>query len=142
MNVGISFREREVIDLGCQIYLIKRTYAEKLVSHYLKDQDFVLDVPLVYIKQGSEKVCNITCNVDTHEWQSYNMFPIVENVMYLGLGKTYICPLFIEDIINTNSTYSTIVDDCHKKSYEYIIQYWKDYGQNMNIKDFFIGVTK
>lgn len=138
IDVGIRLREREVIDLGCQIYLIKRAYAEKLVSHYLKDKNFVLDVPLVYIQKDSEKVCNINCDVDINQWECYSMFPIVENVVYLGLGKTYICPLFVEDIINTNSTYGTITDDCHKESYEYILNYWQKYGQNMKLSDFLL----
>lgn len=142
LDMGIKFRNRTLIDFGCQAYLIKRNYAEKMVSRYISKNIFNLDIPPIYINNINEYINSTIQN--NIEYQYYELYPIVENIIYASLGKTYVCPLFVEDIFNVNSTFGDFVNmnDCHQNSYEYVLNCWKKYGQNTNIKDLFIGVTK
>lgn len=69
----LNFRDRYWDDWGAT-YLIKREYAKKIIDQYCRDDGFVLDVP------GND------------------IYPIIENILYCGLGKVYNCPLFIESV--------------------------------------------
>jgi FkbM family methyltransferase len=68
----ILFRERSWDDWG-STYLLKRSYAKKILDHYCHNDEFVIDVP-------------------------GDLTPMVENVLYTGLGKVYNCPLLVENV--------------------------------------------
>lgn len=86
-EIGINLRERHNADLGCQIYLVKRDYAENLVSKYFTKNGFHLEVP----------ICNILYK-ENEIWENCNLIPIVENIIYEATGKTYCVPLFYEKL--------------------------------------------
>lgn len=93
-TMTFDMRNRHHQDLGCQIYLIKREHAEKMVKNYWREDGFELNIP----------TCTITHDDGKQEW--IDLFPIVENVVYEALGKTYNLPLFTEDLTHTQTTNS------------------------------------
>jgi hypothetical protein len=139
LNIGIKFRERHAIDLGCQAYLIKRAYAKRLIDHYVKGNQFNLNVPEILINDKTDQLTNATDNFDESIWIHHKMIPIVENVMFLGFGNVYIIPLFVENIsLQSNFGYDFENKKCHIDSYNYILDYWKKKGQYMTLRDLFI----
>jgi len=93
-TMNFSLRRRRHVDFGAQIYLIKRSRAEKMVDHYWRDYGFHLTIP----------PCNVLHDNGDEEW--CELFPIVENLLFQGggFGTTYNLPLFAEDLANTETT--------------------------------------
>lgn len=91
-TMTFNLRHKQHHDLGCQAYLIKRCHAEKMAKQYWREDGFDLTVP----------TCNIRHNDGSEEW--VDLFPIVENVVFEGLGATYNIPLFTEDLTHTQTT--------------------------------------
>jgi len=91
-TMTFHLRHKQHHDLGCQAYLIKRCHAEKMAKQYWREDGFELTVP----------TCNIRHNDGSEEW--VDLFPIVENVVFEGLGTTYNIPLFTEDLTHTQTT--------------------------------------
>jgi len=111
-----NFRKRIETDWGACAYLIKREYAQKLVDTYICDDHYHLEVP------------------------NMEVLPIIENIMFTGLGTVYNFPLFTEDVHNVTSTFNgtdpTIVNgqgECHLDSHNYIVNWWKEKGQHLSI---------
>ncbi len=117
-NLEPSFRKRVETDWGACAYLIKKDYAKKLVDTYIKPDGYHLEVP------------------------DRTILPIIENIMFTGMGIVYNFPLFTEDVYNVASTFigtdPTIVDgqgDCHVTSHEYIVNWWKNKGKKLTIDE-------
>lgn len=91
-TMTFHLRHKQHHDLGAQVYLIKRCHAERMVKNYYREDGFDLTVP----------TCNIRHNDGSQEW--VDLFPIVENLVFEGLGETYNLPLFTEDLENTATT--------------------------------------
>jgi len=120
-TVTFNIRERYYDDWGCQAYLIKRNYAEKMVNRYLKDKDiFNLTLPSANIK------------ISKNDTRFLEMYPLVEHIVYETLGQTYCFPLLLEDVVNTKPTgYSSYNNEESRIAYyNYIYQYWKNNGFN------------
>ena len=91
-DLEFRIKRRYMPDFGCQIYLIKRHYAERMAKLYYRPDGFHLEIPTCRVLQAEDKV----------EW--LDLFPIVENLVFEGIGKVYNLPLFCEDLDNTNTT--------------------------------------
>lgn len=98
----IKFIQRDWRDWGCQAYIIKRTYAEKLLAIHYNNGDFDFSIP------GME-----------------GYMPCIENVLFDGIGKVYNFPLFVEDI-NFDSTYDAKENrNTNIRGYNHVINWWK-----------------
>jgi hypothetical protein len=105
-----KLKERELDDYCNAAYIIKRSYAAKLLNKYFKEDCILLDCDGI---------------------------PVPENILFTS-GKVYSIPLFVEDIPNTATTFP--IGDMkhspmHEESYLEIINFWKE-GKNYTIKDF------
>ena len=117
-NKNIELRQRLIDDWGAAAYLIKRDYAKKIIdSYYVDENEFNLDI------------------------KNTNFIPIVENIVFAGLGVVYNIPIFVEDVKNIKSTYlgkdPTEVNgqgEYHWDSYYWIINWWKNKGQYISLK--------
>lgn len=104
-----ELRERFWDDWAATAYMLTREYAKKIIDTYIKDDTFHLEVP--------------NCEV----------MPLIENIIFTSLGKTYTIPLFVENI-EFDSTFSKDQDDDvnagqknnHKVAHEIVLNYWKN----------------
>jgi len=112
---SLDLKEREWDDWAVTAYIITRDYAKKIIDSY--------------------------CIEDTYnlELKNSEVMPLVETLFY-SLGKVYSIPLFVEDC-KFNSTFSQneehnqdLHSNTHKKSYDKIIQLWKDIKMNSSKK--------
>lgn len=100
---GLQLRERQWNDWGCAAFVVKREYAKKILDRNMDGNKYVLALG--------------------------NYQPIVENIMFLGLGKVYNLPLFAEHIYDSvDSDLWDIergVKNFHRDSSEYYTNLWK-----------------
>ena len=125
-NISMKLRTRLNSDWGCQAYLMKRDYAQKLVNKYrLSDNHFKLDIN------------NVSIQTSPGQYQIYDLFPIIENVIFEGIGKVYNIPLFVEDIKNTHSNFAEDImasnDSVHTQSYNHVTEWWRTIGLKLSL---------
>lgn len=112
---GDQFRNRCWCDWSAAGYLIKRSYAEKLVEHYHKNDSFTLEY--------SGKDANLRN-------ESF-LIPTVETILFTDFddqnNRVYSFPLFVEDIKNCNTTkpQEIGVSPHNIYSHEEIIKFWQ-----------------
>lgn len=99
VNRDVYFTERGHWDWGCQAYVLKRSYAKKLVSLHYKDGTYDLTIP------------------------ELDFTPCIEHVLFDGIGKVYNFPLFVEDI-SFESTYA-LERHVNTNAYDHILNWWK-----------------
>jgi hypothetical protein len=115
----IEFRERHNCDLGCQAYLIKRNYANELISRYITKDGFNLDIPICDVLYKENEI-----------WKNCNLIPIVENIIYESVGKTYCFPLFYEYLkFDTLSIGNDQKESWRKTCYDRFLKIWKKIDQ-------------
>ncbi len=125
-DIEFKFRVRYNHDFGCQAYLIKRNYAEKMVNRYLvNDNTFNLTMPPSIITFGH------------NEYDIVELFPLVEHIVFETLGKVYSVPLFLEDMANTSTSLDTNNEDFRIKGYNYMYSWWKINGPTTDLKTIF-----
>ena len=103
-----SISDRMWNDWGATAYIITRDYAKKLIDNYIKDDIFHLEVP------------------------NSDIMPLIENILFTNLGKSYTIPLFVENI-EFDSTFSKEQDNDvnagqknnHRIANEKVLNYWK-----------------
>jgi beta-1,4-mannosyl-glycoprotein beta-1,4-N-acetylglucosaminyltransferase len=112
----IKLRDRYWDDWAVSAYIITRDYAKRLIETYCLGDTFNLEVP------------------------NQDVMPLIENILFASVGKTYTYPLFVEDIRFT-STFDGYDDDVkdgqknnHYKSHEYVLDWWKN-NQNKKKED-------
>lgn len=115
-DLEFRIKQRYMHDFGCQIYLVKRHYAERMAQLYYRPDGFHLQIP----------TCWVTHSADEGEW--LDLFPLVENLVFEGIGKVYSLPLFCEDLshIQTTSIGVSIENfriPCKEKLIEKILDY-------------------
>ena len=103
----IKFRERSWDDWSATAYILTRGYAKKLIDTYHYDDAFHLTV------------------------KNSTVYPVIENILYLNLGKVYGAPLFVEEVkeLATVAIEGKIVEGQaanHHHSYHYVINWWKN----------------
>tara|TARA_R110000868_G_scaffold386689_1_gene655050 strand:- start:263 stop:3136 length:2874 start_codon:yes stop_codon:yes gene_type:complete len=101
-----ELRERYWDDWGASAYILTRDYAKKIVDAYVKDDHYLLEVP------------------------NQEVMPLIENMLFACLGKTYTIPLFIENV-EFGSTFEGSDDDVkdgHKNNHviarELVLNHW------------------
>jgi len=114
-DLDFRVKQRLMGDLGCQIYLIKRHYAERMAQLYYRPDGFNFEIP----------TCIVHITEEEKDW--IDLYPIAENLVFEGIGKTYSIPLFSEDLGNTDTTKDICVEGfrvpCRKKLIEKIPDY-------------------
>jgi FkbM family methyltransferase len=107
-----EIRERYWDDWGATAYILTRDYAKKIIDSYIKGDTYHLEVV------------------------NYNVMPLIENIIFTSLGKTYTIPLFVE---NTEfvSTFENNDDDVnggqktnHKVARDLVLEYWSNKNKN------------
>lgn len=111
-----EIRERYWDDWAATAYILTRDYAKKIIDNYIKDDTYHLEV--------------VNCDV----------MPLIENIIFTSLGKTYTIPLFVE---NTEfvSTFENNDDDVnggqktnHKVARDLVLGWWTNKNKNkMNL---------
>lgn len=108
-----ELRERCWDDWGATAYIVTREYAKKLIDTYIKEDSFNLELP----------------NAD--------VMPLIENILFASVGKTYTCPLFVEEI-KFQSTFVGKDDDVndgqknnHYVAHQKVLDYWKGKTQKI-----------
>jgi FkbM family methyltransferase len=107
-----SLRERYWDDWGVSAYILTRDYAKKIIDTYIKGDEYVLEIP------------------------NQDIMPLIENILFASVGKSYTIPLFVENT-QFNSTFVGYDDDVkdghktnHKIARQLVLNYWsKVYGQ-------------
>jgi GR25 family glycosyltransferase involved in LPS biosynthesis len=99
----VKLREREWDDWSQTAYILKRSYAKKLLDSYIKENSFCLEVE--------------------------DLMPIGENILFTP-GKTYSYPLFVENTnINSTDVNDPEIEDGQKPNHHYasnfILNWWK-----------------
>lgn len=111
-----QLRERYWDDWGVTAYIITRDYAKKIIDTFIKDDYYYLEIP------------------------GQDVMPLIENILFASVGKTYTIPLFVENI-KFNSTFVGYDEDVkegqktnHKNSRNLVLNYWKS-DFNTTIKE-------
>lgn len=117
--VKIEFRDRYPDDWAATIFMMKRSYGERLLSRFYPDGGNVF-------------------NYDMGPYQ-----PIVENILFSS-GVVYTIPLFVEEtqlettFVNSPEFDSNLIVDgqgeSHHESYEYIMNWWRNHGERTSIE--------
>jgi len=102
-----DLRERYWDDWGASAYIVTRDYAKKIIDAFIKQDYYLLEVP------------------------NQEAMPLIENMLFACLGKTYTIPLFIENT-KFNSTFQGSDDDVkdgHKNNHvisrNLVLNHWK-----------------
>jgi hypothetical protein len=108
----LSFRSRNWDDWGASC-IMTRSYAIKLISSYMiNDTEYHLDI------------------------LNTNLMPIVENILFCGLGSCYNIPLFIE--CDLPSTYKRGYDAIHELSKQKYKELWINSGLQTPVTNFYL----
>ena len=115
----VELRNRLWDDWNAAAYLIKRDYAKRLLAAYYVDGNrFNLEI------------------------NDSDLIPIVENILFNGLGVVYNIPLFVEDVRNVSSTYfgkdPTEVNgqgEYHWDSHDWVSGWWRARGRATRLED-------
>ena len=81
-----ELRGRYWDDWGASAYIITRDYAKKIIDAYVKNDHYLLEVP------------------------NQEVMPLIENMLFACLGKTYTIPLLVENV-KFGSTFEGADDD-------------------------------
>jgi tetratricopeptide (TPR) repeat protein len=118
------FNRRYCGDWLAASYIIKREHIKYLLDKHYSSDTFTLDLDV-------------------------NIIPVVEQVLFPSyLPGIYTVPLFAEDCYNTVSTLSGILTlennqgHFHHDSYDDVINWWKNTGQNVNLEDIMRGTVE
>lgn len=111
-EISSSLQIREWNTWGAQAYILKRSYARKIIDYYVKDNYFNLIVP-----------SNETSLIQ----------PCVEHVLFINQGKVYTFPFFHEDNARFKSGYVNNFN--HLVSAFKISDWWSSIGTNKTLSD-------
>lgn len=102
-----DLRERYWDDWGATAYILTRDYAKKLIDTYIKENSYHLEIP------------------------GEDIMPLIENIIFTNIGKTYTCPLFVEET-KFQSTHIGKDDDIvdgqktnHYLANQKVLDWWK-----------------
>lgn len=91
-----------------------------------------------YVKKLLDKTCVGVSEYNLELWiGEEGISPIIENILFMGIGKVFNIPLLIEDSrFNTTFKNKNLdADDDQVRSHNGILNQWKTNGLNLNIKD-------
>lgn len=126
-NYTSGFKFRAWDDWSACAYLLSREHARKLIeSYYYDDSFFDIDVK----------------GVDEQWRPDWAKLPVVETIMFSTLTPVYVCPLFVEDVVNCSSTYVNLMgltegqcDEHHYHAYYGTINWWRETARHMSLKE-------
>lgn len=122
---NIEFRPRCWCDWSGCAYLISREYAKKVIENYYYDNEFHLDL-------GGYDI-----NV-RDEWAK---IPVIETIIFSSIGKVYGMPLFVEDVLECNTTWRWgSENEVNLYSHKQAIEWWKNNGQFLELNDHFKNI--
>ena len=109
-----KLRERYWDDWSATAYILKRDYAKRIIDTYIKEDSYHLEIP------------------------NSSVMPLIENILFTTLGKSYTVPLFVEEI-KFQSTFSKDQDDDvnegqkrnHYIANQKVLNYWKNKSMDM-----------
>lgn len=116
---GIALRNRCWCDWSACAYLVKRSHAKKLISHYYRDGEFNLKY----------------CGNDAHGRPQWAYRPTAETVVYTDFSRIYGFPLFVEDSKNCQSTLGPGVGAYNAESYKVITNWWETEGKKLTVDE-------
>ena len=109
-----ELRERYWDDWGATAYIIKRDYAKKIIDNYCHENSYHLEIP------------------------NTEVMPLIENILFTTIGKTYTIPLFVENI-DFKSTFVGKDDDVdegqknnHYRASKEVLDWWKSKSKKVN----------
>ena len=116
-------------DHGLQCYILKRSYAKKIIDYYFED-DKTINFRMPYVP-----LQNFNKRNESHKLQTS-----IENTIY-GLGWVHVHPLFNHNVIKFPSTVHDLNDKELAKiaihSYEYVKEWWQKKGQHGTLDELF-----
>lgn len=102
-----ELRERYWDDWAATAYILTREYAKKLIDTYIREDSYHLEIP------------------------NSDVMPLIENILFTSIGKTYTYPLFVEEI-KFQSTHIGKDDDVvdgqktnHYAAHKKVLNWWK-----------------
>ena len=109
-----ELRERYWDDWGASAYILKRDYAKKIIDNYCQENSYHLEIP------------------------NTEVMPLIENILFTIIGKTYTVPLFVENI-RFQSTFVGKDDDVdegqknnHNVASKIVLDWWKSKSKKTN----------
>ena len=120
LDHGYKLRNRCWCDWSGCAYLIKKTFAKKLIDTYYPNDKFLLEYTG---NDASERV-----------W--WALTPTIETIIFSDLGRVYSFPLFVEDTVDCESTYAeTGQGYMHHDAHTIAVNLWKNTLSTMSIND-------
>lgn len=116
---------------GATAYIMKRDYAKQLIKAYHKENKYILN-PI----NEEPNICY--WRNDYYAEPFYHKMPFVENILFTGIGKTYNCPLFVENI-SIESTFVSGQKFGHLESHESILNSWRSHKQTKSKLQFMLN---
>lgn len=127
-NHDFSFRQRNWDDWSTCCFMMKRSFAKKIIDFYYKKDVFTINYRGVDEYKRKTAPNNIS-------W----ITPSCENILYSLIEPTYVVPLFVENINFISSTNLFLDKDKqihqaagHIDSNLKTIEWWKSGGLNLN----------
>jgi len=113
----IKLRDRFWDDWSVTAYIMKRDYAKYVIDNYIINETYHLEL------------------------KDSDVQPLIENILYCGVGRVYTIPMFVEDVSFT-STFEGDDGDVkdgqkrnHYYTHDYVINWWKENGANKEVED-------
>jgi len=118
---------------GATAYIITREYGKRIIDAYCKDDKYILnplnEEPIHCYWNAAPLFGGDIENISIEACPIYHKLPLVENILFTGLGRVYNCPIFVENIEN-ESTFCEGHKFGHIESFHSILNSWKLHRQN------------
>ena len=108
MQISVNLHPRYINDFSAAAYLIKRSYAERLMSYHLVGDKFKLD-------------------------NGVKPRAVADDLIY-NAGRAYAMPLFLYNVNVHSTIHNEHIVIYHKNCYDAIMKFWRESGPN--IKDY------
>ena len=105
MQISINLHPRYINDFSAAAYLIKRSYAERLLSYHIVDDKYKLD-------------------------NGVKPRAVADDLIY-NAGRAYAMPLFLYNIEMASTIHNEHIVIYHKNCYEGIYKFWKETGSTL-----------
>lgn len=128
----IRLQKRRWYFWGIQAFLLKRSYAKKLLDTYYRDDKIIMIIqdPEPYYYKGWDFL------------PEFHKYPYAESLLLRGIGNVYAIPLFAENVdfpatffLNNPDFYKESQKPGHFESYRIAMNWWKEKGYKKEIKE-------
>ena len=127
----IRLQKRRWYFWGAQAFILKRSYAKKLLDTYYKSDRIIIKIqdPEPYYYKGYDF------------FPDFHKYPYAESLLFRGLGTVYTLPLFAENVdfpatffLNNPDFYKEKQKPGHVESHRITINWWKEKGYKKTIQ--------